>query len=299
MKKTVEDKHQGWQNILKMIVPYFVIVGVFQIVGYYFAGIDINSVRFFGKTPIQVFIVSLASFIGSFIAVWLFMKYVLKEPFLSVGFEKKYIKQDVIRGIYYGLIIMAIGFISLILSEEIEFKKLNFNLLYFALGLIHYIFVAISEELLVRGFILNNLMKSFNNFSALLISSVLFSLLHAGNPNITLFGLLQLFVAGILLGLPYLYTKNLWFSIALHFSWNFFQGTVFGYNVSGIANYSIIETDFRYASIWNGGSFGFEGSVLALILQIIAIAILYFSFENKLKNKVYTQQNTELQTIPK
>jgi membrane protease YdiL (CAAX protease family) len=299
MKKTVVDKHQGWQNVLQIILPYFIIVGVFQIVGYYFAGLDINNVRFLDRTPTQVFIVSLASFIGTFVAVWLFMKYVLKEPFLSVGFEKKCIKQDVTRGMYYGLIIMVIGFVSLIFSEEIEFKKLNFNLLYFVLSLLHYIFVAISEELLMRGFILNNLTKSFNNFSALLISSMLFSLLHAGNPNITLFGLLQLFVAGILLGLPYLYTKNLWFSIALHFSWNFFQGTVFGYNVSGTANYSIIETDFRYASIWNGGNFGFEGSILALILQIIAIAILYFSFENKLKNKVDTQQNIELQTIPK
>ncbi|MFV8269144.1 lysostaphin resistance A-like protein [Flavobacterium sp. GT2N3] len=294
MKNTIVDKHQGWQNVLQIILPYFVIVAVFQAIGYYFAGLDISNIQFVDRTPAQVFIVSLASFIGTFVTVWLFMIYVLKEPFLSVGFEKKYIKQDVIRGIYYGLIIMSVGFISLILSEEIEFKNLNFNLLSFALSLGHFIFVALSEELLLRGFILNNLMKSFNNYLALIISSVIFSLLHAWNPNITLFGLLQLFVASILLGLPYLYTKNLWFSIALHFSWNFFQGTVFGYNISGMTNYSIIETNFKYASIWNGGDFGFEGSILALILQIIAIVILYLSFENKLKNKLSTQQNTKL-----
>lgn len=283
MEHTVVDKHQGWQNILQIILPYFIIVGIFQIIGYYFAGLDITNIQSLDRTPIQVFIVSLASLTGTFTVIWFFMKYATRTPFLSLGFEKKFIKKDVFRGIYYGLIIMSIGFISLILSEEIEFKKLNFNLLFFALSLGHYIFVAISEELLLRGFILSNLMKSFNNYLALVISAVLFSLLHAGNPNINLFGLFQLFVAGILLGLPYLYTKNLWFSIALHFSWNFFQGTVFGYNVSGIANYSIIETDFRYASIWNGGNFGFEGSILALILQIIAIVILYLSFENQLK----------------
>lgn len=290
MTKKFPDRRQGWQNILQIILPYCLIVGIFQIIGDNIARIDVINFQSIAKSPIQILIISFASLAGTTTVIWLFMKYVVVEPFASLGFGKKFIKEDTIRGIYYGLIIMSIGFICLLLSDEIEFTKLNFNFLSFVLSLLHYIVVAVSEELLVRGFILSNLMKSFRSYLALIISSVIFSLLHAGNPNINLFGFFQLFVAGILLGLPYLYTKNLWFSIALHFSWNFFQGTIFGFNVSGVENYSIISTDFKFASIWNGGDFGFEGSVIALILQIIAILILYFSFENKLKNKLNSQQ---------
>lgn len=291
MKSTVVDKHQGWQNVLQIILPYFIIVGIFQMIGYTIAGIDFMNFQSIPRSPLQSLIVSLASLAGTITVLWLFMKYVVEEPFMNIGFEKKSIKEDTIRGIYYGLIIMSIGFISLLLFDEINFRSFNFNLPLIVLSLLHYVCVAISEELLLRGFILNNLMKSFNNVTALLLSSVLFSLLHAGNPNITFFGLIDLFVAGILLGLPYLYTKNIWFSIALHFSWNFFQGTIFGFNVSGIENYSIIETDYKLASIWNGGDFGFEGSLLSLIFQLIAIGILYMSFENKLKNSLAKEQN--------
>lgn len=279
----ISNKHQGWQNVLQIILPYFLIVGIFQIIGYSITGIDFMNSQSIPRSPHQTLIISFASLAGTITVLWFFMKHVVEEPFVSLGFEKKSIKEDTIRGIYYGLIIMLIGFVSLLLFDEIHFRSLNFNLPLIVLSLLHYVCVAISEELLLRGFVLNNLMKSFNKVTALLLSSVVFSLLHAGNPNITFFGLIDLFVAGILLGLPYLYTKNLWFSIALHFSWNFFQGTIFGFNVSGIENYSIIQTDYKLASIWNGGDFGFEGSILSLIFQLIAIGILYMSFENKLK----------------
>ena len=94
--------------------------------------------------------------------------------------------------------------------------------------------------------------------------------MHAANPNIELIGFVDLFLAGILLGLSYIYTKNLWFPIALHFSWNFFQAH-FGFNVSGQDSYSFIEFTIPEANLLNGGAFGFEGSYLSIILQLFTI----------------------------
>ncbi len=99
--------------------------------------------------------------------------------------------------------------------------------------------------------------------------------MHALNPNMSILSCLDLFLAGILLGVSYLFTKNLWFPIALHFSWNFFQGTVFGFNVSGLNGYSIIQQERISNNLLNGGLFGFEGSVLSMILQLIFILIIY------------------------
>jgi hypothetical protein len=129
-------------------------------------------------------------------------------------------------------------------------------------------------------------MYSFNKYFALFLSSVLFSLMHGANPNMDWFSFLNLFLAGILLGVSYIYTKNLWFPIALHFSWNFFQ-TLFGFNVSGQDFYSLIEFRISEKNILNGGNFGFEGSILSIIVQVILILTVIIYYQNK-KIKVQT-----------
>lgn len=279
------NDNQGWGNILKLILPYFFIVGIFQLIGYYFSGLEIDDSKDIHKTPTQAFIVAFLTLIGNFIVIWLFMKFVDKKPFSSLGFEKGDIWRDILKGFVFGFIIMLIGFSILIMTKQIEFININLDLFSFFLSFALYIFVAISEEILLRGYVLKNLMFSFHNYIALIISSVIFSLMHIGNPHINLFSLFELFIAGILLGLPYILTKKLWFSIALHFSWNFFQGTIFGFNVSGQEHYSIIETKFRNATIWNGGDFGFEGSIISIFLQISAIIFIFLFFKNRSLNQ--------------
>lgn len=140
----------------------------------------------------------------------------------------------------------------------------------------------------MRGYVLRNLMYSFNKYIALIWSSILFSLMHGFNPNIDTFALIELFLAGILLGQSYIYTKNLWFPIALHFSWNFFQ-THFGFNVSGQDTYSLIEFSIVENNLWNGGDFGFEGSWLSIISSIIMIILVERYFK---KNAIKNSHNT-------
>lgn len=107
--------------------------------------------------------------------------------------------------------------------------------------------------------------------------------MHIANPNYSFFSAFELFLSGIFLGISYIHMKNLIFPIALHFSWNFFQGTIFGFNVSGQNGYSLIKQKRSENNIWNGGEFGFEGSVISMALQIICIIILYLYFSNKTK----------------
>ena len=89
-------------------------------------------------------------------------------------------------------------------------------------------FQGFSEELVFRGYLLSNFMESMNKYYALLYNSILFALMHSVNPNFNFIDFINLFLAGLLLGLPYVYTKNLWYPMSLHFAWNFFQGPVFG-----------------------------------------------------------------------
>lgn len=133
---------------------------------------------------------------------------------------------------------------------------------------------------------LSNLMDSMDKYWALVISSVIFSILHGGNHSFGWLPALELFLAGILLGIPYLYTQNLWFPIALHFSWNFFQGTVLGFKVSGQEHYSVIQMAYESENLWNGGSFGFEGSILAVLFSLIGVTIVYKIYYRPSKQEV-------------
>ena len=275
------DKSQGWKNILNIIIPYLFVVGIFKFIGAYFAGIDIVSYKDIQETTKQLFILTFFSLVGTFVMVWLFRKYIDKKTFTSLGFDKSFLAKDIIVGLAFGFIIMLLGFTCLLLTQQINFLSIQFKPIEFILSIGVFIFIAISEELFLRGYILNNLMTSFNKSIALLISSLIFSLLHAANPNFNLLGLISLFIAGLLFGLTYIYTRSLWFPIAIHFSWNFFQGTVFGFNVSGKDTYSLIVTKNNTQNIWNGGNFGFEGSVISIILQLVAIGIAFMIFKNR------------------
>ena len=285
MKKVTYQK--GWLTAILSIIPFFIFAILFQGIGLGFTSalgeygiieFDLNSylevedaMRDYlaADTIIQYF-----DLIGIFVLLWILMKFVDKEPFINLGFSIKGKMNDIILGMALGLLLMAVGYSTLIFLGEIKFVSFNFDLKSIMLLFLLFIGVSVVEETYVRGYVLKNLLKSFNPVVSLIISSAIFSLLHFFNPNVNYIALTELFIAGILLGVSYVYTKNLWFPIALHLSWNFFQ-VMFGFNVSGIDTYSLIEFEILENNNINGGDFGFEGSYLSILFSLIMIYFLW------------------------
>ena len=275
---------EGWQRIVLLIIPYLFIVGIFQVFGALMAGIDITDFEC-QKTSYQQLLISVFDLIGTFLVLWIFMKFVDKERFIKLGFEFKGKLKTFVIGVFIGLIIMSFGYLILIYLKEIFFIRINFQFRELLVTIALYTIVAVVEETLFRGYILKNFMNSFNKYIALIISSILFSSMHCINPSINLFSLLDLFLAGIVLGLPYIYTKNLWFSIAMHLSWNLFQ-TLYGFNVSGLDTYSIIEFEIIDGNLINGGGFGLEGSYLSIIAEILTLVGIEIYYKKQAVNDV-------------
>ena len=147
-----------------------------------------------------------------------------------------------------------------------------------------FLLVAVFEEGMCRGFLLGRMMDAgINKFTALAVSSALFSALHLGNPGITVLAFVNLWLAGVLLGSAYIYTRNLWFAIALHWFWNWIQGPVLGFEVSGMApEGSLLTLDApREAVLLNGGAFGFEGSLVCTVLMVVGIGLIIRHYEVK------------------
>jgi membrane protease YdiL (CAAX protease family) len=137
-----------------------------------------------------------------------------------------------------------------------------------------FICVGIQEEMSTRGYLLRNLAEGLNFkrsgprtalIAAYVISSLIFGGLHAANPNASLTSTLSIALAGFFLGLGFVLTGELAIPIGLHISWNFFQGNVFGFPVSGSpAGPSFIAIEQAGPAWATGGAFGPEAGVIGL-----------------------------------
>lgn len=136
------------------------------------------------------------------------------------------------------------------------------------------ILVAFYEELSFRGYMLQNLDTERGAVVALIASSVLFGLFHGLNPNISWLALLNIFLAGVLLAACYLVTRELWLPIAFHFSWNFVQGPLFSFPVSGVATGGLLLTETRGNPLITGGAFGLEGGLVSTVATSLGLLVL-------------------------
>jgi membrane protease YdiL (CAAX protease family) len=232
--------------------------------------------------------VILTSFAGSMAITYSFRRWVDRKTFLSLGLSYRQQGANMIAGITLAVSILGLATFVLRATGHLRWTDILFdgNTLLIALG--DLLLVALYEEIIFRGYILNNLLESFNKWLALGISAALFTLFHLGNPGFDFLSVLNLLAIGTLLGLNYLYTRNLWFSIGFHFAWNFLEGPVLGYPVSGIHFETLLQTEMKGDENITGGTFGLEGSVIVLVICIFAIIVHYIILQKKAARALQT-----------
>ena len=227
------------------------------------------------------------SLLGSFAALWVATKFIDRKPLMSIGLSVKDKANEMLIGLGFALAFIGGLFLVLWLIGAINITGyVGFKPGVFIVSVMLFM-AAFDEELIFRGYILNNMMDSTSNrWIALAGSSLLFALLHSGNTNVwsTWVPMTELFAAGFILGISYTFTKNLWFPTFFHFGWNFFQG-LFGFEISGfnVDSWKIIshENTGNVPDIVSGGAFGIEGSVITLSCTIIC-TYLIFKYYNEL-----------------
>jgi uncharacterized protein len=189
---------------------------------------------------------------------------------------------DILAGI--GITFLQMGLIYLLMSGlgwitfegfAWEFDPLGLVLGNTLLFFLVFVGVAWSEELLSRGYHLQTLASGLNVFWGVVISSAVFGALHLGNPNASWISAAGIFLAGLFFAYGYLRTGQLWLPIGMHLGWNFFEGVVFGFPVSGLDIYPLARIQVSGPGIWTGGAFGPEAGLIVIPALIAGTALIY------------------------
>ena len=188
----------------------------------------------------------------------------------------KYSWVDIVSGIIIGFIAMfGIFFVesrfSLISITDINIGRLS------AVAAVQIFAMAILEEFACRGLMLNGLMElTKNKYIAVLVSAVIFGMAHAGNPHATTISIISNSLGGVMYAVAYLESKSLYLPIALHFSWNFFQGPIFGFPVSGLDFSGVISQSITSNNdTLMGGMYGPEGGIIGIGFRILVIVLTF------------------------
>lgn len=215
--------------------------------------------------------------------VWLFRRAVDKRSFRSLGFQTTAgWWQEAVAGFILVVLAWAVIFLlsltlgAIVISDSVltrgNWAGAATGL---AAGLALNVMVGIVEEVEARGYVLQNLAEGIRFWPAVAVSSLYFTLLHFLNPGAGLGSFVGILFAGILLALGYYATGRLWFPIGLHAGWNFAQGPLFGFLVSGIDMGGLVETRVVGPDWLMGGAFGPEAGALAIAVEAVLIAILF------------------------
>jgi uncharacterized protein len=122
--------------------------------------------------------------------------------------------------------------------------------------------------------VLQNLETGLGTRLAVLISSVIFGALHIFNSNASVIAVLGVSLAGVLLAVAYLTTRTLWLAIGLHLGWNYGEGPIFGFPVSGIDAGGLLTHRVVGPEAFTGGAFGPEAGLVSVFAQVIGVGLL-------------------------
>lgn len=292
-----------WRLVLQPIILFPVLIILETVVGVFAAGqlmeqADIGpdqltgaqATAFIQENPIILMTAYLALLPAMTFSIWLAGRILDRRSFADFGFHiDRDWWIDLGFGLGLGAVLMlvvfliewAAGWVSVTGTFVTRTPETSF-LPGVLVPLLTFLAVGFYEELFSRGYQLTNLAEGLRGLGpraailiATLLSSAVFGLLHLINPNAGVFSTVNIVVAGFMLAMGYILTGELAIPIGLHITWNFFQGIVFGFPVSGttFGSATFIAIEQGGPDFWTGGAFGPEGGVVGLGAIILGIGL--------------------------
>lgn len=257
---------------------------------------------------------SLVYIAGILLVMQLFSRFIDRRPLQGYGLL---VNREWWLDLVAGLFIGAFTLCGVALAEKslgwVEFTNVSraaFSVPLLVTGLLSFLNLAavgLGEELTFRGYQMTTFAEGFGRNSSsrkalilsLTVSSIFFGLVHLMNPNASFLPAVIITLAGLLLGLSYVWSGSLALPVGIHVAWGFFEEFVFGFANSGQAPAnSLLQNTGSGPALWTGGTFGPEGGLLILILIAVDVLLVWLWTINRRgmrENKYNGSEFTRLQ----
>ena len=196
-----------------------------------------------------------------------------KESLGLINNSKNYLK-----GILIGLLMILSVVLLLKISGFAEFttniSQVSWPI--FVIFILGWAIQGFEEELITRSILMNYFAVNNGVMGGIIINSLIFAILHLGNPAFGILPFINIMLIGIVFSLLFYISDNIFLPAAVHSFWNFAQGNIFGIEVSGMdeINNTIFKTKLMGSDLISGGAFGFEGSIFVTLVEIIMILVI-------------------------
>lgn len=260
----------------ELVGPFSIAIG--YLTEFFSPGNGVASIQEFFYHYILYY--ELFSFVFILLLFIFWVKVIEKNSLSTLGFVKK----NWLKYLGWGILIslLQMGVIALVYQVggigTFELNELSLEPILFILGLFPFwLLQGGTEEVATRGWLLTRIAARTNLPLAIAISSSLFGILHMGNAGVTFLSVLNIILDGVLAGLLFIYTDSIWLVVAQHGTWNYVQGNLLGFQVSGTGtDASIFSFTMGDGPDWlTGGEFGAEGSIITTLVLLLSVVMVY------------------------
>ena len=267
-------KMKVWKWILAFVIGSFVMLMALSIA-------EMISMNLLNNHHLLNFVFCMGAGCGllGLYALWICL--VEKRPVVELSLPSA--PRNLFQGMTVGVLMFCVLTAILYFAGSYEVKKIGCEYLPWIANFGLFFLVAVGEEIIFRGFIFRMIDQRFSTWVALLVSALIFGFVHYTNPNGTIWASVAIAIeAGLMLAMAYKCTNSLFFPIGIHWTWNFSQGNVFGFAVSGTSvDNSLITPVISGNELFTGGEFGPEASVNAAVIGLLLAAWFYKIYRDK------------------
>lgn len=217
---------------------------------------------------------------GATVIVFLWVRFVEKRPFSSIGFGKEQFLRKYVKGAIVGFIFISIPVLLLVITGfvQLQIQPITTTVIFGILGsLVAFLVQGATEEIVIRGWLFPVISVRSRIWVGIVVTSLVFGFLHLLNPGITILSISNIISVGVFAAFYVLKENSLWGICAWHSIWNWAQYNVYGFAVSGMTIYSspLFKSTTSGPEVLHGGAFGIEGSVITTCLLTIASVVIW------------------------
>jgi len=228
------------------------------------------------------------------VVLFIVFKLIYKRPVSQMGLSRKYWLKRMGQGCLTGFIAISLYALFAQVFGIAGFTEFNLSYLFtpnMFTSFILFVSVGFYEEILCRGFLMTVLKTTRNKWVIIAAPAVIFGFLHLLNPNVTFISIFNIILIGLAFAYMFVKTGSLWMPIGFYIMWNFFQGNIYGIQVSGMDQTAPL---FRYTAsgpdILTGGTFGAEGGLICTVIMLALLAYIHFVLKVK-EPRAWTLEN--------